>query len=139
MKSLSTTICRTRLEPGDVCLCLLLWGSAGTASAGSTLWYNGDFNGVSQLANEQVSPSLYSAVYDDFIVPTGQVWNIDQVFSNNEMLTTVTQAYWEIRSGVSSGVAGIMIDSGTGAATQTPTGRSKHRPSALNTPWPYPA
>jgi len=123
MNTFSTTIRRVRLGLA-MFASVFLWGSAGTARAGSTLWYNGDFNGVAQLANEQVTPATYNSVYDDFIVPTGQIWNINQVFSNNEMTTTVTQAYWEVRSGVSSGVAGTLLDSGTGAATQTPTGRS---------------
>ena len=109
-----------------------LWASAGGARADSTLWYNGDFNvnnmniPPNALVNELTagSPSTYSAVYDDFIVPAGQTWSVSSVFSNNLMSTSVTSAYWEIRSGVGSNDGGSLLHFGTDAASQTATGRS---------------
>ncbi len=38
-------------------------------------------------------------------------------------ITGVTQASWEIRSGMAPGDGGTLVASGLGAATQTPTGR----------------
>jgi hypothetical protein len=65
-----------------------------------------------------------SDVYDNFIVPVGQQWDISDVFSNDLMTTSVASAHWEIRSGVSSGNGGTLIASGTESATPTATGRS---------------
>jgi hypothetical protein len=102
-----------------------LWASAGGAKADSTLWYNGDFDGNDALRNQQISSSSFSYVYDDFIVPGGQTWTLNSVFSNNLIDTTgVTSAYWEIRSGVMSGDGGNLLYSGTDSATQAPTGGS---------------
>ncbi|WP_165230734.1 hypothetical protein [Aquisphaera insulae] len=93
--------------------------------ADSILWYNGDFNESNALNNGLYSSSLYSLVYEDFIIPVGQTWLIQGVFSNNLMTTTTsTSAYWEIRSGVSSGDGGTLIASGTNDATLAATGRS---------------
>lgn len=111
---------------------LWLWGGVGAARGDLTLWYNGDFNANSMtvapngLVNESTTgpPTTYSAVYDDFVVPAGQTWSITGVFSNDLLGTTVSSAYWEIRSGVSSGDGGQLLYSGTDAATLTPTGRS---------------
>jgi len=106
-----------------VTLCLGMSGFALAEPLPGALWYNGDFNGVSGLANENNTIVSQAAVYDDFIVPSGG-WHIGFVWSNNLMSTTSSQAYWEIRSGVSTGNGGTLIASGTNAATQTPTGRS---------------
>ena len=78
-----------------------------------TLWYNGDFNGVNGLANERNTIVSQAAVYDDFDVPAGQMWNVVAVFSDNLENTTVTAADWEIRSGISEGNAGTLVASGT--------------------------
>ena len=89
------------------------------------LWYNGNFDGRNALSNERNTSVSQSNVYDDFIVPAAQQWDITSVFSNDLMsFTGVTSAYWEIRSGVSLGNGGTLVASGTGTATQTPTGRS---------------
>jgi hypothetical protein len=100
----------------------------GTGPAYDTnLLYNGDFNGNNALANGiSFDTVIYpAAVYDDFIVPNGAVWSVNTVWSNNLMnVTGITQAYWEIRSGVSAGDGGTLVASGTGPATQTATGRS---------------
>jgi hypothetical protein len=89
-----------------------------------TLWYNGDFNGVNGIANEQNTVVTQASVYDDFIV-TGTGWIVTAVFSDNLASTTITGANWEIRSGVSAGNGGTLVASGTTAAPLvTPTGRS---------------
>jgi hypothetical protein len=86
-------------------------------------WYNGDFNGVNGLANEQNTVVSQAGVYDNFIVGAGGV-TIGAVFSDNLISTTVTGASWEIRSGVSEGNGGTLVASGSGTPTVTPTGRS---------------
>ena len=89
-----------------------------------TLWYNGDFDGRNGLANEINTQVTQSNIYDDFIVPAGQTWVVNSVWSDDLMSTTVSSAEWEIRSGVSAGNGGTLIASGTNAATQVATGRS---------------
>jgi hypothetical protein len=91
----------------------------------STLWYNGDFNGINGLANERNTVVSQASVYEDFIIPNGQTWNITGVFSDNLANTTIGGADWEIRSGVSEGNGGTLLGSGSNsAATVTLTGRS---------------
>ncbi len=121
MKKMST------ISPNRLVLALAaiaLWASLGEARAGSTLWYNGDFDGNSALFNEVIPSVAQGSVYDDFIVPMGQTWTIQSVFSNDQMnfAPTSLSAYWEIRSGVSPGNGGMLLASGTGSATQTATG-----------------
>jgi len=95
---------------------------------GTVYWYNGDNNSLGgDLINEVGGANGTSLVYDDFVVGAGGV-NITGVFSNDSsnghpVLTGVTQASWEIRSGVSAGNGGTLIASGTGAATVTDTGQ----------------
>ncbi len=92
------------------------------------LWYNGDFNGVNGLANENndsLSAGPIASVYDDFIVPSGPAWNVTSVFSDNLLNTNVTGATWEIRQGVAEGTGGTLIASGmTMTPVVTLTGRS---------------
>ena len=80
-----------------------------------TLWYNGDWDHVNGLPNERNTAVTQAAVYDDFNVPAGQMWNVTAVFSDNVFFPplTVTGADWEIRTGVSEGNAGTLIASGT--------------------------
>jgi hypothetical protein len=106
------------------------YGPGGVNTAGghlpdSTLWYNGDFDGVNGLANGQ-NTGFTAAVYDDFNV-TGPGWNVNAVFTNDLLSTAagITTANWEIRSGVSEGNGGTLLFSGLNApVTVTPTGRS---------------
>src|SRR6266478_4254707 len=94
---------------------------------GTILWYNGDFNGVNGLANEEntaIGSGEFASVYDDFNVPAGG-WTVGAVFSDNLSSTTVTGATWEIRQGISEGNGGTLIASGmTMTPVVTPTGRS---------------
>jgi hypothetical protein len=100
--------------------------TGGTASVIRTSWYNGDFNGVNGLANEQNTTVSQASVYDDFIV-SGPGWNVASVFSDNLANTVFTGASWEIRSGVSEGNGGTLVASGIVGLSNlivTPTGRS---------------
>src|SRR5437867_4060047 len=94
---------------------------------GNLLWYNGDFNGVNGLANEDntsLGEGEFASVYDNFNVPSPG-WNVTAVFSDNLENTNVTGALWEIRQGISEGNGGTLIASGmTMTPVVTPTGRS---------------
>jgi hypothetical protein len=106
-----------------VLACAFLRGSP--ANAGSvTLWYNGDEDGRDALVNQTGSPD--GLIYDDFIVPAGDTYNITSVFSNDAMLdpAAATTAIWQIRAGVSSLNGGTLVASGDGADTVTATGRN---------------
>jgi len=90
-----------------------------------SLWYNGDFNGVGYHANGHNTSDPPDAVHDDFIIPTGNVWNITGVFSDDLLSTVVTGAIWDIRQGCSVGNGCTLIAGGfTSTPTVTPTGRS---------------
>jgi hypothetical protein len=92
------------------------WGSA------ATLFYGGDFNPrmwySDSLSNENdasVDGDPYgSAVYQNFIIPSGQTWNVTGLFSNDIMTVKPTSIYWEIRAGVSEGNGGHLLASGAG-------------------------
>lgn len=99
--------------------------------SGQTRWYNGDFNGVDGLSNEQdtiLGAGQYAHVYDDFNVTDFSGWDLTSVFSNN--LTDLTDscvigATWEIRQGIAPGNGGTLIASGMTTTPQvTATGRS---------------
>ena len=99
-----------------------------TIIAPLSIWYNGDFNGVNGLANEQdtfLGAGQYARTYDDFIVSDATGWDVTAVYSNNLSSTNIIGATWEIRQGLSSGNGGTLIASGM---TVTPsvlaTGRS---------------
>ena len=93
---------------------------------GDALWYNGDFDGVDGLTNEQDTfASGFAHIYDDFNVNDSEGWDVTSVFSNDLISTTVTGATWEIRQGITSGNGGALIASGmTATPNVTPTGRS---------------
>jgi hypothetical protein len=82
-----------------------------------SIWYNGDLNHVNGLANERDSSlgiGQYAHVFDDFIVPTDQVWNVFGVYSNNyDSMTGYTGVEWSIRQGITAGNGGTLIASGT--------------------------
>jgi len=90
------------------------------------LWYNGDFDGVDGLTNEQDTfASGYSHIYDDFNVGDSGGWDVNAVFSDNLASTNIIGASYEIRQGVSAGNGGTLIASGTTMTPDvTPTGRS---------------
>jgi uncharacterized protein (TIGR03437 family) len=84
-------------------------------------WYNGDCHtGSPGGSNWYVSNQQFGRVYDEFLVPSGG-WTVAGVFSNNTLYNAppITQASWEIRSGLSAGNGGTVIASGVSPATQT--------------------
>jgi hypothetical protein len=90
-----------------------------------SLWYNGDFDGVNGLANEQNTVVFDARTYDDFIVSDSGGWDVTAVFSDNLADTGITGANYEIRQGVVEGSGGTLLFSGTTAAPNvTATGRS---------------
>jgi hypothetical protein len=100
-----------------------------SAHADTTLWYNGDYFGVGGTlsgggaADEISSNQGYDRAYDDFST-SGLTWDVTSIWCNCAMrITGVTQASWEIRSGMAPGYGGTIVASGLSAATQTPTGR----------------
>jgi hypothetical protein len=100
----------------------------------SCLLYTGDTNTSSPadngFANENTLLVPDTQVYGAFTVPAGQTWTVDGAFIN-----TIADGYdgldpstssWSISTGVSEGVAGTVVASGTSTATGTtftPTGR----------------
>jgi len=93
-----------------------------------TLFYGGDFDpnnpNANGLANENdaiVHGDPYgAATYQNFVVSSGQSWNVTGLFSDDFMFTLNPKtAYWEIRSGVSEGNSGTLLASGTGNDTVT--------------------
>lgn len=107
-------------------LVIAIGGTAATSARAGTLWYNGDFNGVSGLAQERQTSVSDARTYDNFNV-TGAGWNVTSVWSNDLMNSDVfnnaTTAHWEIRSGVSAGNGGTLIASGDSPAALALTGR----------------
>jgi hypothetical protein len=107
---------------------LVVGGSA--ARGDSVLFYGGDFDSSNPNANglfngNNISSGETAQTYQNFIVPVGQTWTIDRMWSNDLTDgTSYTTADWSIRSGVSDGNGGTVIASASGvAATDTPTGR----------------
>jgi hypothetical protein len=91
----------------------------GTARA-ETLFYGGDFVGYAWYAdalaneNDQMDHGnpYGAAVYQNFVVPKGQIWQVSSLFSNDLMSLAPRTAYWEIRTGVSEGDGGALVASG---------------------------
>lgn len=98
--------------------------NAVTSPNAVTLWYNGDLdtgalpNGVNFASNADAH------VFTDFTVTDPAGWAVSAVFSNNLMDQPITEASFEIRSGVSAGNPGVFVHGGYGGATQTLTGRT---------------
>jgi hypothetical protein len=94
----------------------------GILAQAETLFYGGDFNPSfwysDSLSNENdaaVHGDPYgSAVYQNFVIPAGQTWNVAALFSNDIMTLNPTSAYWEIRTGLSEGNGGNLLASGAG-------------------------
>lgn len=104
---------------------LLAGGVLGLNASAGTLAYQGNFDGINGLTNEvNSSTGITSYTYDNFIVPVGQTWDVTGLFSNNLSSVSWSSAFWDIRSGVSTGNGGTDVASGTGSATDIATGRS---------------
>jgi hypothetical protein len=87
------------------------------------LFYGGDFDGYHQNANglfDGYDSYGDGQVYVPFTVPKGKEWKVTGLLVN---LLTVdfddnpSEAYWEIRKGVSSGNGGTLVAGGAGLAT----------------------
>jgi hypothetical protein len=116
---------RTKLLALTLSTALVLITDASAQAPPGSLWYNGDFNGVSFHANEINTSSSNSQVFDDFNVTGGVSWHVTALFSDNLLSTVVTGAAWEIRTGVSAGNEGTLVANGsTATPIVTPTGRS---------------
>lgn len=95
------------------------------------LYYGGDFQpespnqGAFTNGNTIYIPD--STVYAEFAIPTGQVWEIIGLLTNNlsndDGVLDPKQAVWSISSGLSAGNPGMVIASGTAAAWVKSTGR----------------
>ena len=94
------------------------------------LFYAGDFDpnnpnsiGLSNESDAHVFGNPYgAATYENFNV-NAPSWNVTGLYTNNLSSLQPATGYWEIRQGVSEGNGGTLVASGTGAMTQTPTGR----------------
>ena len=107
---------------------------AATAEVGraSVLWHNGDFDNNTGLINVRYSNDLNDAnrgeadgVFDDFVV-FGGGWNITDVYVDVIVPRSPMNfmgADFEIRSGITEGDGGTLVQSGMGlTATYTATG-----------------
>lgn len=120
-----------KLLSAELVLAILLpvASNAQGTSTGFVGWYNGDWRGgLSSPSNWYTSAQKFSRVYDDFFVPDGG-WTVVAVFSNNDIpaSTVVTQASWEIRSGLSAGNPGTLVASGLSSAAQTQVAGAEYR------------
>ena len=96
------------------------------AACNPCLYYSGDFdpndanaNGLADEDDAIVSSAhVYSPVKPD------APWHVTGLFINTLSGLIPTGATWEIRTGVSEGNGGTVVASGSGAVTQTATGRS---------------
>jgi hypothetical protein len=118
---------RSQLTPIALAVAL----SGGLPADAATLWYNGDYNGSSTEAGISNGVGINAGfgvsdvlIYDDFLIPDGWSWQVDSIFSNNFLGQPVSQARWELRSGMSDGFGGTLLYSGVGSASTAPTGRS---------------
>jgi hypothetical protein len=125
-------------------------GTAAAASAkcgnpaGNCLFYGGDFLNnplyppsiANGLANENTLAAggtpYGAATWVPFTVPAGEKWEVTGLFTNNlatygvldQGTEPTSVAFWSINEEVFAGGPGTVVDSGTSAATSTPTGRS---------------
>jgi hypothetical protein len=96
------------------------------ASCSPCLYYSGDFDpndvNANGLANENDASISDPRVYTP--VTPNAPWLVTGLLENTLSQLTPTTITWEIRTGVSEGNGGTVYASGSGAPTQTATGRS---------------
>jgi len=112
-------------KAGAAAILLIIGVMTMSGAVASSLWYNGDWDNVSALANERDTVVAQSRIYDDFVITDPSGWDIDQVFSNDFVTADVSfiGADFEIRQGLSAGNGGAVVASGLAlAVSQTPTG-----------------
>lgn len=83
-----------------------------------TFWYGGDPNYVGSVLSESGGYAGNAMAYDDFKV-TGKGWDVHTILGNFQMNFNASQAYYEVRSGVSEGNGGTLVSSGIFNVTQT--------------------
>jgi hypothetical protein len=96
------------------------------------LSYGGDWDPNSTAwvayANWNTTGLGTATAYIPFIVPAGKTWTVTGLFTNDLALNATSidppSAAWSISSGVSKGVGGTTIASGTDSASFNPTGRN---------------
>lgn len=96
------------------------------------LFYGGDWDPNSQWVayfNGTNTAGLDATVYVPFTVPAGQTWKINSMFTQNLDQNGTGKidpaiAPWDIRQGVSEGVSGTSVASGSSPAKYVPTGRN---------------
>jgi hypothetical protein len=97
------------------------------AACSPCLYYSGDFNAADPnadgLSNEVDALITTGAHVYTPVTPDSQ-WTVSGLLVNTLSQLVPTSATWEIRTGVSSGNGGTLVASGSGAVTQTATGRS---------------
>jgi len=86
------------------------------APAKAQMWYNGNWNGITGLASERNLWVPDSRVYDNFLVG-GNGWTVTEIFGDFLSSLSPSEAYWEIRSGVSAGNGGTLLHSGLSSIT----------------------
>ena len=109
---------------------LFLTAYAAAQCGSNCLFYGGDLNlndpnqnGLSNENDAIVGGSPYgAATYQNFTLSANST--ATGLFTNNLSQLTPTNGYWEIRSGITEGNGGTLVASGTGAVSNTPTGRS---------------
>jgi hypothetical protein len=100
---------------------LVLNATAIAQAPPGSLWYNGDFNGVSYHANGVNTSDPNSQVYGEFFV-TSSAWHLTALFSDNLLSTVVTGAEFEVR--VNEPFGPLVASGSTQTPVVTPTGRS---------------
>ena len=91
-------------------------------SKAQVIFYGGDFDGRNGSPS-QWTPAFDALSFDDFDVP--QTVPIGSIWGNFQMNFIPTEAYYQIRSGVSAGNGGTLLSSGTLTVQVTPTGLSQ--------------
>ncbi len=89
---------------------ILVW--SGSAAA-AVLWSQGDYDGI-QGASDATNATRSQKVFEDFVVDSAY-WNVTSVFTPAIVTLSTsapTGAGWEIRTGISEGNSGTLIDSG---------------------------
>lgn len=91
--------------------------------AGAQNWYGGDPDLVNGLVSQTNNGAGFDGMtYDDFNVGSDSV--ATRLYGNffESAGQSISQAYWEIRSGISAGNGGTLVASGTSAVTNTANG-----------------
>jgi hypothetical protein len=111
----------------NIVVCSMLYLFATTSSQAQVLFYGGNYDGRIGFPS-QWAPNLQALTFDDFGL--SQASTLQSIWGNFGLLQTVddfipTEAYCEIRSGISSGNGGSLLFSGMLPVQIVPTGVSQ--------------